>query len=92
MRVKNPDAIRRWRKQKRYSQAELAFLCGRRSQNTIHLLETGKMKTLSEDLAIDIASRLEVPWEDLFAVESTSVVPEVTTSQLSTREPRKLAS
>lgn len=76
MKVKDPAMIRRWRKQKRFSQAELGFLV-RRSQSTIHLLETGGMKTLTEDLAIAIAARLERPWEDLFELEERSSVPHV---------------
>lgn len=77
MKVKDPAMIRRWRKQERFSQAELAFLV-RRSQTTIHLLETGGMKTLSEDLAIAIAGRLRVPWEDLFALQEHEIAPPVT--------------
>lgn len=79
MKVKDPAMIRRWRKQKRFSQRDLAFLV-RRSQNTIHLLETGGLKTLSEDLAISIASRLDVPWEDLFELEEHEVMPHMTKS------------
>lgn len=65
MRVKNPAQIRRWRKQRHFSQRDLAYLV-RRSQSTIYLLETGGMTTCSEDLALAIAARLDVPWEDLF--------------------------
>lgn len=77
MKVKDPAMIRRWRKQERFSQRDLAALV-RRSQNTIHLLETGGMKTLSEDLAISIASRLHVPWEDLFELEEHEIMPKTT--------------
>lgn len=91
MKVKDPAMIRRWRKQERFSQRDLAALV-RRSQNTIHLLETGGMKTLSEDLAISIASRLHVPWEDLFELEEHEIVPRMTSSQLQIQnscKPRK---
>ncbi|PSR63954.1 MULTISPECIES: helix-turn-helix transcriptional regulator [Nocardia] len=65
MQVKDGGQIRRWRKQRRFSQRELAFLV-RRTQSTIYLIETGKLRSISEDLAVAIASRLDVPWEDLF--------------------------
>lgn len=77
MKVKDPARIRRWRKQRHYSQRDLAFLV-RRSQTTIHLLEKGSMKTLSEDLALAIAARLDVPWEDLFEAEEEKPMPSVT--------------
>ncbi|WGH80622.1 helix-turn-helix transcriptional regulator [Auritidibacter ignavus] len=81
MRVKDPAAIRRWRKQRHFSQDELAFLV-RRSQSTIHLLESGRMKTLSEDLAVAIAARLEVPWDELFDLEREKNLPHITSSEL----------
>ncbi|MFE2995058.1 helix-turn-helix transcriptional regulator [Nocardia sp. NPDC059246] len=65
MQVRDGKQIRRWRMQRRYSQRELAFLV-QRSQSTIHLIETGKLRQISEDLAVAIASRLDVPWADLF--------------------------
>lgn len=65
MRVKDPAQIRRWRKQRHFTQRDLAYLV-RRSQATIWQLESGRLKTISEDLAVAIAARLDVPWEDLF--------------------------
>jgi putative transcriptional regulator len=76
MRVKDGGQIRRWRKQRHFSQRELAYLV-RRTQSTIYLIETGKLRNLSEDLAIAIAARLDVPWEDLFEAHEESVMPEV---------------
>lgn len=76
MRVKDPARVRRQRKFKRYSQRELAFLV-RRTQSTIYLIETSKLRTISEDLAIAIAARLDVPWEDLFDAHDDSLVPEM---------------
>lgn len=71
MKVKDPEAIRRWRKRAGFTQTDLAGLC-RCSQTTIHLLETGKLMAITEDLALLLAKRLGVPWEDLFeAREST---------------------
>lgn len=81
MRVKDPARIRRWRKQRFYSQRDLAFLV-RRSQNTIYLIESGKMPTLSEDLAVAIAARLNVPWEDLFEEETLKPMPKVASDQV----------
>lgn len=76
MRVKDGGQVRRWRKQRRFSQRELAFLV-RRTQSTIYLIETGKLRSISEDLAIAIAARLDVPWEDLFDAHEVEVVAEV---------------
>lgn len=77
MRVKDPSALRRKRLNRKYSQRDLAYLV-RRSQNTIYLLENGKMKTLSEDLALLLAARLEVEWEDYFELEENEIAPTVT--------------
>lgn len=74
MKVKDPAALRRWRKQQRFSQQQLATLI-RRSQQTIHLLETGGMKTCTEGVAIGIAAWLCVPWEELFEAEENDIVP-----------------
>ncbi|ALY07680.1 helix-turn-helix DNA-binding protein [Gordonia phage Mcklovin] len=76
MRVKDGGQIRRWRKQRKYSQRELAYLV-RRTQSTIYLIETGKLRTVTEDLGIAIAARLDVPWEDLFEAHEESVDPVV---------------
>lgn len=73
MKVRDAQALKRWRERRQLTQRDLAFLC-RCSQNTIHLLESGRMPTLSEDLALVLARRLDVPWEDLFeARESTGM-------------------
>ncbi|WP_115790015.1 helix-turn-helix domain-containing protein [Arthrobacter silvisoli] len=77
MKVIDPARIRRWRKQERYSQAQLGMLV-RRSQNTIHLLETGGMKTCTEGLALALAARLGVPWEELFEAEEHDVLHRIT--------------
>jgi transcriptional regulator with XRE-family HTH domain len=91
MKVKDPAALRRKRLNRKFSQRDLAFLV-RRSQNTIHLLETGGMKTLSEDLALLIAARLDVDWEEYFVLEEHEVAPVVTDKLRPTGncEPRKL--
>lgn len=79
MKVKNPESLRRWRKQRRFSQEQLAGLA-RCSQNTISLLELGRMRTLTAPLAVDIATWLEVPWNELFEAEEFEVVPGVASS------------
>ncbi|WP_417220564.1 helix-turn-helix transcriptional regulator [Arthrobacter sp.] len=76
MRVKDPAALRRKRMNRQYSQRDLAYLV-RKSQNTISLLETGKMPTLTEDLALLISARLGVDWEDYFELEEHEVMPVV---------------
>lgn len=90
MRVKNPDALRRKRVNRRYSQRDLAMLV-KRSQTTIYLLETGQMKTLSEDLALHIAARLDVDWEDFFDLEEHEVMPIMKSSSHSTAHDSKVA-
>ncbi len=71
MKLKDPAALRRWRKQARYTQRELGMLV-RRSHTTIYALEAGKLRTISEDLAVAIAARLDVPWDELFIAEESA--------------------
>lgn len=85
MRVKDPAQLRRWRKQRHFSQRDLAFLV-RRSQSTIYLLETGGMPTCTEDLALAIAARLDVPWEDLFEAHESFPVGNVSSDVRGTRQ------
>lgn len=89
MKVKDPAAIRRWRKQRNFSQEDLAFLV-RRNQSTISLIERGGMSSLSEDLALAIAARLEVPWDELFEAHEEKPLPIVASSKL-TNCKRKVA-
>lgn len=77
MKVKDPAQIRRWRKQRHYSQRELAFLV-RKSQTAIYAIEKGTLRNISEDLAIALAARLDVPWDDLFEVHESEPVAAVT--------------
>lgn len=79
MRVKDEGApIKRARARRRLTQRELAFLARPCSQTTIYLLEKGKMPTLSDELALRIASRLDVDVEDLFEERSSSRMARVT--------------
>lgn len=79
MKVRNPAQIRRWRKQRHLSQRDLAYLV-RRTQTTIYAIEAGKLTTLTEDLALAIAARLDVPWEDLFEAHDAVSMPAVSTA------------
>jgi putative transcriptional regulator len=73
MRVREGAALRRRRERLGLTQRELAFLARPCSQTTIYLLETHKMTTLTEELAMRIARRLDVPLEVLF--EDTAPIP-----------------
>lgn len=70
----------RARKRARLTQRELAFLA-RCSQTTIYLLETGRMTTCSDDLALRIVDRLPVDLEDVFDERAASASVLVTTLQ-----------
>lgn len=75
MQVKDPAAVKRARKRAGHTQRDLAFLA-RCSQTTIYLIETGRMPTLSDDLAIRIARRLpSCDLEDLFAARESAPMP-----------------
>lgn len=86
MKLKDPDQLQRWRKRRDLKQWELAVLSGC-TQQTISLLETGKMTTLSEDLANKIAKRLELPWEELFMACEAPVMPVLTNGMQVNRQP-----
>jgi putative transcriptional regulator len=83
MQVRDREALKRWRGRRDLTQRQLAYLVGA-SQTTIHLLETGGMKTLTEKLALSIAKRLDVPWEDIFEAREAARVPGVTDAARST--------
>lgn len=78
MQVLDRERIRRQRLRKDLTQRQLAFLVGT-SQTTIYLLESGGMRTLTEKLALSIAKRLDLPWEDLFVSREAARVSGVTT-------------
>jgi transcriptional regulator with XRE-family HTH domain len=65
MRVKDPSLLRERRVRRRLTQRELAFLV-RRSQATVWQLESGRLRTVSPQLARAIADRLDTPCSDLF--------------------------
>jgi putative transcriptional regulator len=74
--------LARARKRARLTQRELAFLA-RCSQTTIYLLETGRMETCSDDLALRVVSRLPIDLEDAFEERSSSAVSMVATGTVS---------
>lgn len=67
MKVRDAAAIRERRQLQGLSQRELAYLCRPCSQTTIYLLETGRMRTLSPQLAVRVAKRLDADVHELFA-------------------------
>jgi len=79
MQTKDAGApLMRARKRARLTQRELAYLA-RCSQTTIYLLETGRMTTCSDDLALRIVQRLPVDMEDVFVARAAPAVAAVTT-------------
>ncbi|WP_082899993.1 helix-turn-helix transcriptional regulator [Rhodococcus phenolicus] len=82
MKVKDPEKIRRWRRRRGLNQDQLAYLTGC-TQQAISVIETGKMTTLSEELALAIAKHVECPWEDLFDAHESTVVSIMTNDQQS---------
>ena len=81
MRVREGAALRRRRERLGLTQRELAFLARPCSQTTIYLLETRKMTTLTEELAMRIARRLDVPLETLFEDRRPPSMPTPATDQ-----------
>jgi DNA-binding XRE family transcriptional regulator len=65
MHVRDHEALRRWRQRRGLSQRDLAYLC-RCTQATISLLERGEMRSLTDELALSLSARLQVPWDELF--------------------------
>jgi transcriptional regulator with XRE-family HTH domain len=85
MRVKEGAALRRRRERLGLTQRELAFLARPCSQTTIYLLENRKMITLTEELAMRIARRLDVPVEVLFEDRPPGVLARSATGNRVTR-------
>lgn len=79
MEIIDPAKIRRKRMQKRWTQRDLAQLT-RRSQAAIQLVESGKLKTISEEFAMNIAFSLGCDWEDLFIDHEHQAAPIVTSN------------
>ncbi|MGX6513292.1 helix-turn-helix transcriptional regulator [Rhodococcus sp. SJ-2] len=83
MKVKSPDQMRRLRKEKHYTQRQLAYLV-RRTQATIWQIEAGKLTNISEDLAVALSAYLGRTWEELFTAHESAVMPAVTNGQMPT--------
>lgn len=88
MKLRDPKKLRSWRLHRNLTQRELAFLC-KCSQNTIHLLESGRMTSISEDLAMTICRRLDIPWEDVFEAREASGVRKVANAGPTSGRPSK---
>lgn len=83
MRTKDDgQPLARARKRARLTQRELAFLA-RCSQTTIYLLETGRMPTCSDDLALRIVGRLPIDLEDAFTERASVSLSAVATDTMS---------
>lgn len=86
MQVKDLERLKRERQRRGLAQWELAALVGC-TQQTISLLETGKMTNLSEELALKIAKKLDASWDYLFAAHEVIAMPDVANGMNSTRQP-----
>ncbi|MFC9767664.1 helix-turn-helix transcriptional regulator [Rhodococcus jostii] len=86
MQIKDPGQIRRWRKQRKYSQRELGMLV-RRSQTAIYKIETGQLRNISEAFAMAIANRLDVPWEELFVAHESVIAHSASIVRADTSHP-----
>lgn len=85
MEVRDGEKLRRKRKNRQYTCRELAMLV-RRSHTTISKIETGKLKNISEDLALLIAARLGVEWEEYFIDHAADAVPAVSNGGSTARQ------
>lgn len=83
MQVKEPTKLRRRRKDKHFSQTQLAALVGC-TQQYISLLESGRDDDCSEKVAERIAKYLDVDLEDYFAEREVVRTPPVATGPLAT--------
>lgn len=72
--VINRRKIKQARDMKGWSQAGLAGLCNR-SQNAIHLLESGKTKYIVEEFAIALCKELGLNPEEIFGEMPDGFVP-----------------
>lgn len=86
MRVLDPDRLRRARLFKGWSQRQLAAVCNR-SQNAIHLVESGEMHRIEEGFAMAWARELGLPPEEVFGDPPGSVVLEVASGSGTIDEP-----
>lgn len=85
METRDRGMFRRARVRMDLTQADLAALC-RCTQAAISGLETGSMKSCSEDLANEIARRLKLDVEDLFIRKDSTRAHRVTNAASSNQQ------
>lgn len=85
MYVVDPGKLRRRRKSKGLSQNQVAVL-SRCTQQYVSILESGRDRDCSEDIALRIAKALDVDVEDYFEAREVVRIPAVATDS---RESRK---
>lgn len=97
MRVINPAKLRMHREVKNLNQRELAALVDC-TQQTISLLESGRMRSCSPGLAMRIMKKLKpenpqaaFSWEDIFELEEDERMPQVTSGSRTAKRLRKPA-
>lgn len=72
MRLKSPEILKAFMRQKNFSMSRLGRYADC-SKAMIGYLCTGQKATCSEPLALAIAEALDVPWEALFDREASAV-------------------
>lgn len=85
MQVIDPERLKRERQHLGLAQWELAALVGC-TQQTISLLETGKMTNLSEELAMKIAKKCKSSWDYLFVCHEVLSMSEMANGMHTNRQ------
>lgn len=80
MYVKDPNKLRRRRKDKGLTQVQLAALCSPCTQQYISLLESGRDRDCSERIAEKLCRWLDIDMEDYFEERAVLRMPEVATA------------
>ncbi|VXB34163.1 helix-turn-helix transcriptional regulator [Nocardioides sp. AX2bis] len=79
MHIKDPAKLRRRRKARDMTQFQLAVMT-RCTQQYVSLLESGRDRDCSEDVALRICKALDVDLEDYFEAREVSRTPRVATA------------
>lgn len=77
--------LKQRRVDKGLTQKQLGALCNETSQAAISMLESGRMSTCTEELALLVCKWLDIDLEDYFDVRSDIPAPGVPTDQQVTR-------
>ena len=77
--VVDPGKLQRRRKSKGLTQMQLSIF-GRCTQQYISLLESGRDRDCSEDIALRISKALDIDVEDYFEARESVATPGVTTA------------